>query len=510
MNATALLSLLTVSLCCAQAAEPPNVLFIAVDDLVPTLGCYGDPLAKTPAIDRLAAQGTTFLNHHVQWSVCGPSRAALTTSLMPEETGVMGFKPIRGVLPNVVTLPQYFRENGYETAASGKFHDNRTVGDPSLSPDDQGYLPNGKELDDPASWSIPYNDGGGKGYNPSGRKAVDYANANPTEFIDYDINRRGLELLDRISEGTRPFFLAVGFKKPHLAFIAPKPFWDLYDTNGNGRYDDDFPLPEFNAHPTGATAALVDVLGNNKELLGYMPYKKTGMPTESEIRELRHGYYACVSFVDSLVDALLLKLQTTPDPVQSDKMMSETTIVVLWGDHGFYLGNHDRWAKHSLTERATAAPLIIYDPRMSQGGTKSVSPVESIDLYPTLCELAGLPIPEQPADAGSVSGRPLRGVSVVPVLKDPSASVKGGAISNFRGSGTMGYSYRTERYRYIEWIQGKRIVQQDLYELRPGSVETVNIATNPENAALLQRLSKELHAAPQAQGMSVLQDTPVL
>jgi len=487
------------------AVERPNVLFIAIDDLVPTLGVYGDPYAKTPEIDSLASRGTTFLNHHVQWSVCGPSRAALTTSLMPEETGVIGFRPIRAVLPNVVTLPQYFQANGYETACSGKFHDNRTVGDSTKQPSSKGQFPNGRQIDDPASWSIPYNNGGGKGYSPKGHNAVDYANADETEFVDYDILKKGEALLDQIAAGDKPFFLAVGFKKPHLAFIAPTAYWDLYDDNGNGRYDDDFPLPNFVETPKHASEQIATVLANNSELKSYMPYKKTGMPTEPQVRELRHGYYACVSFIDHLVGELLQKLSFTPDPVQEGKRMDETTVIVLWGDHGFYLGEHDRWAKHSITERATVAPLIIVDPRTTTGGVKTMSPANTIDLYPTLCELAGLPIPEQPASADVDSGRPLRGTSLVPVLKDSAATVHVGSVSHFNSKGQSAYAYRTERYRYIEWIKSGAVVEVDLFDLQGQPLEVVDLADDPKYADLIDQLAGALRADPASQGMKTLQ-----
>ena len=269
-------------------------------------------------------------------------------------------------------------------------------------------------------------------------------------------------LIDTIAGGSQPFFLAVGFKKPHLGFIAPEKYWKLYDSNENDDFTDDFPLPTFTDHPGNVdpASALAETLDNNNELLAnYDPFKTTGLPTEAEVRELRHGYYACVSFIDKLVGDLLDKLAATDDPVQAGKKMSETTIVVLWGDHGFYLGEHSRWAKHGATERATAAPFIIYDPRNPGAGAKTNSPVNTVDIYPTLCELAGLPIPTQPESDTVLTGRPLRGRSLVPVLKDPTVSVNGGAISHFN-KGEYGYSYRTERYRLIEWVNGSNVVTE--------------------------------------------------
>ena len=493
------------------AAERPNVLFIAIDDLVPTLGVYGDPYAITPEIDTLAAQGTTFLNHHVQWSVCGPSRAALTTSLMPEETGVTGFKAIRhpNFLPDVITLPEHFKNQGYETACSGKFHDNRTVGTPGSTLSNDQYA-DGNTVDDPASWSIPWSKETGV-YNPAGKPAVDYANDTDSEFTDAIILADGLSLIDTLAAGSKPFFLAVGFKKPHLGFYAPTKYWDLYDTDEDGNYDDDFPLVDFTTpHPTAATSYVDSMLDFHNEILGYEPFDLTGLPTESEARELRHGYYACVSFIDNLVGQLVDKLEVTDDPLQAGKKLSETTIIVLWGDHGFYLGEQGRWAKHANLERATKAPLIIYDPRNPTVGAKTQSPANTVDIYPTLCELAGLPIPEQPLSDTVLTGRPLRGRSLVPVLENLEASVNGGAITQHNNSGEYGYSYRTERYRLIEWVDNSNVVlARDLYDFTNDSLERVNVAADPTYESILYQLSESMRAEPTTQGMARLQNSSV-
>lgn len=491
-------ALLVLSSSLAWAAEQANVLFIAIDDLVPTLGCYGDPIALTPEIDALAAQGTTFLNHYCQWAVCGPSRAALSTSLMPEETKVMGFKPIRAVLPEVITMPQHFRNNGYETACTGKFHDFRTVGEIT---DPNGPTSGGANTDDLPSWSIPYVKAA-SGFNPVGKPATDDSDLPSADYTDHKILTEGLNLIDTLADGTKPFFLAVGFKKPHLAFIAPKDSWDLY-------VRDDFPLASFTTAPADASTFMINVLANNSEILGYEPFDTTGLPTPAEQRKLIHGYYACVSFVDSLVGQLLDKLAATDDPLQAGKKMSETTIVVLWGDHGFHLGDHNKWAKHSNLDRGTACPLIIHDPTNPGGGAKTTSPVNSMDLYPTLCELAALPVPEQPLSDVVTTGRPLRGRSLVPLLNDPTASVNHGAISQFSKNGSYGYAYRTERFRYIEWINGSNnVTARELYDYQNDPLETRNIVDDPAYAAIGYQLSRSMRAETTTQGAERLQNSP--
>lgn len=504
------LTLLLLSCSPLLAADRPNVLFIAIDDLVPTIGVYGDTLAQTPEIDTLASQGTTFLNHHVQWSVCGPSRAALTTSLMPEETNVMGFRAIRhpDFLPDVITLPEHFRNNGYETACSGKFHDNRTVGTPGTTLTNDQYA-DGNSVDDPASWSIPWSKESGV-YSPVGKPAVDYANDTDSEFTDAIILANGLSLIDTIAAGDKPFFLAVGFKKPHLAFVAPTKYWDLYDTDEDGNYDDDFPLEDFTtADPINSSAYVGSMLDFDSEILGYEPFDVTGMPTESEARELRHGYYACVSFIDNLVGQLVDKLEATDDPVQVGKKMSETTIIVLWGDHGFYLGQQNRWAKHANLEQASKAPLIIYDPHNLTSGVKTTSPANTVDLYPTLCEMAGLPIPEQPLSNTVTTGRPLRGRSLVPVLEDPEVSVNSAAVNHFNQSGAYGYAYRTERFRLIEWVNSSgTVLDRDLFDYAYGNeIERTNLSNDPDYAGVVYELSMALRADPATQGMARLQSS---
>jgi len=479
------------------AEERPNVLFIAIDDLVPTLGCYGDPAALTPKIDALASEGMTFLNHHCQWAVCGPSRAALTTSLMPEETGVMGFRAIRhpDKLPDVVTLPQHFKNEGYETACTGKFHDPRTVGDTSGVLDSDQY-PDGQNIDDPLSWSISYVKAT-SGYSPTGKPAVDASTTEPfTNYGDHHIKEEGLTLIDTLAVGSKPFFLAVGFKKPHLGFYAPGQFWDLYDRNS-------LPEASFTAHPSDASTYTSGTLDFHNELQGYAPYDTSWPPSEAQARELVHGYYACVSMVDTLVGDLLGKLAATPDPRQAGKMLDETTIVVIWGDHGFHLGDHGRWGKHTAMEQSTRCPLIIYDPRSPKGpgSNSTTTPANTIDIYPTLCELAGLSIPEQPASNTVTTGRPLRGRSLVPVYEDPAASVHHGAITHFNNGGRYGYAYRTERFRYIEWVgSGGDVDGVDLYDYVDDPLETRNLAADPAYAAIVYQLSHSMRAETTVRG----------
>ncbi|MBG7631144.1 MAG: sulfatase-like hydrolase/transferase, partial [Bacteroidetes bacterium] len=217
-----LFSLLILCNLIITAQEKPNILLICVDDLRTNLGCYGDVQAITPHIDSFSEQAVTFLNHQVQYAVCGPSRATLTTGLMPEETGVIGFKPIRAILENVVFLPEHFKNNGYITAAAGKIHDPRTVGEKI-----KGSKKLKKGDDDLASWSINYNLPAG-GVNAKGL-SMRSEDLPDEQFIDGKIRLEGIQLMEQVSKQDKPFFLAIGFKKPHEPFVAPKKYWDLYD-----------------------------------------------------------------------------------------------------------------------------------------------------------------------------------------------------------------------------------------------------------------------------------------
>ena len=449
----------------ASAAKRPNILFIASDDMKPLIGAYGDTFAQTPNLDRLAERGTVFLNAHCQWAVCGPTRASIMSGLMPETTGVMGFKQMRAIVPDLVTLPQYFRDNGYETAATGKLNDPRCV---------EG----GRKKDDPLSWSIPYRPGISYGslYKPADKSPVDAPDIDMARHEDGQICETGLELLNQLAKGDKPFFLGVGFKKPHLPFVAPKRFWDLYNRA-------DVPLAAWQKLPVNGDPRAWD---HAKEARGYDGVPKSGPFSEELQRELIHGYYACVSMIDEQVGRLLDKLD--------ELGIADNTIIVFWGDHGFHLGDHGEWGKHTNMEQATRVPFIISDPRISNTGT-SPHPAGFIDIYPTLCELAGLDIPDAP-----------QGRSLVPVLNNSDARIRNGIISIFR-RGAMGYAYRTDRYRYIEWIKGGAVDARELYDYETDPNETRNLAADERVKPLMKELATQMRKEPEAAGCNILLKT---
>lgn len=440
----------------AMADEPPqkklNILFIAVDDLRTELGCYGSTQVKTPNIDRLASEGTLFERAYCQQAVCNPSRVSLLTGKRPDTTKVWDLKTfLREPLPDVVTLPQHFMNHGYHSQGMGKiYHQGHGIGDDKLS------------------WSVPHKSCGAPAYhNPENLKLFREARASsrglpknkrkngpPADCADVADNAYGdgvmtdlaIKTLRRIKD--KPFFLATGFRKPHLPFCAPKKYWDLYKPQ-------EIVIPE-RKRPEGAPPAAFSNWGELRKYHG-MPAK--GPLTDEQTRHLIHGYYACVSYIDAQVGRILDELDRLA--------LRDNTAIVLWGDHGWKLGEYGDWCKHTNFELDAHAPLILSAPGQKVRGTKTSALVEFIDIYPTLCDLAGLPIPED-----------LEGVSMVPLLDDPDLPWKLGAVSQYPRREMMGYSLRTRDYRYTEWKNrgSGEVMERELYDQTQGAVVSRNVA----------------------------------
>ena len=438
------------------------MLFIAVDDLKPNLGCYGDSTAISPNIDRLASEGTIFANNHCQQAVCAPSRASLLTGLRPDKTKVWDLKTlIRDKNPDILTMPQYFKQHGYQTAACGKVFDLRSV----------------DKKHDEISWTIPYQYPTAKRWiGTTERLPTQNVDAPDEKFIDVQIAERGIELMEQMAESGKPFFLAVGFKKPHLPFVAPKKNWDKFKR-------EQFKLAEFQEHAKNAPEFAFQPGWELRN--GYDHVPKEGPIPEDLQRELIHGYYACISHIDDQVGKLLDKLD--------ELGIRENTVIVLWGDHGWHLGDHAMWCKHTNFEQATRSPLIISAPGIA-GGNSSDSPTEFIDIFPTLCELTGLKTPAH-----------LDGKSLVPVMKAPHTMVKPYALSQFhRKNGKQkleGYALRTKRYRYVEWVERDvrtdhrrytkdKVVARELYDYEKDPLEKISVVDDPDYQSVVARLSK--------------------
>jgi iduronate 2-sulfatase len=486
--------LLTLISSLAVAADKkPNVLFIAVDDLKPTIGCYGDTHAKTPNIDRIAAKGTVFTRAYCMQAVCAPSRNAVLTGLRPEVLQIYDLGTnFRKRAPEVVTLPQHFKQQGWQSHGLGKiFH----VGHGNT--------------EDPASWSVPHFQAKSIGYALKENQAqltreeALFANNNPKEayklprgaayesadvaddmYGDGKIAQEAVKRLRGFKEREEPFFLAVGFVKPHLPFCAPKKYWDMHDPAT-------LPQPDRATPPVGAPPYAPTSWG---ELRQYAGIPEKGALSPELTRTLIHGYYAATSYMDAQLGVVLDEL---------DKLgLAENTIIVLWGDHGWHLGDHGMWCKHSNYEQATNAPLLFSAPG-KKGGQKSSAVVEFNDIYPTICDLAGIAKPSH-----------LQGASLVPLLDDPQGTVKAAAFQVYpRGSPEtgplLGQALRTDRWRYVEWQKAdKSIADRELYDLQNDPGETENLAGKSEHAATVAELSammaKRLAEAPPA-GLKLLE-----
>lgn len=459
------LSLLAAAPLFLTAAERPNVLLICVDDLKPVLGCYGDSVANTPHLDQLAARGLRLDRAYCNQAVCSPSRNALMTGLRPQTLGIYDLPTnFRKARPDAITMAQHFKANGYRTEALGKIlhtgHGN---------------------IEDEASWSVPHFRPSAKGYAKKENDAVkpDKPNKkepwkNPrgtaTEAADvpdetYGDGQIALEAVRRIEAAKakeEPFFLAVGFLKPHLPFIAPQKYWDLYDPAA-------LPMPERDTPPEGAPDYAAQFGG---ELRQYRGIPGGSEPLGEELtRHLIHGYYAATSYMDACAGLVLDALAANG--------LADDTIVVLWGDHGWHLGDHGMWCKHTNYEQAARIPLIVALP--GREGAVSRALVETVDLYPTLSELAGLPAPTG-----------LDGKSFAALFGDAAASHRDHAIHVYPRNGLLGRAIRTDRHRLVEWkpigvTAGSAEFELYDYESDPG--ETKNLAASqPEVAARLQGL----------------------
>ncbi|MGB1814834.1 MAG: sulfatase [Rubripirellula sp.] len=445
----------------AETARP-NVLFIAADDMNCDLGVYGDPMVKTPNLDRLARMGVRFDNAYCQQPLCGPSRASLMTGLRPDTLDMHTLKhELRQKNPDVVTLGQLFRNNGYFSARAGKIYH---YGNPGQIGTDAN--------DDPATWDQRYNPAGIDKtqedsivrYGPQkGGLGISMAWWDPVskdeEHTDGMVASRIIKLMKE--KKNEPFFLAAGFFNPHCPYVAPKKYFGLY------------PLEKItvpNLEQARADLADVPPMAVQRDMKRW-PYYFDGV-TEEQARKCKQAYYACNSFVDAQIGRLL-------DALEENDLV-ENTIVVFWSDHGYFLGEKGLWYKRKAFERSARMPLIISAPGMERG-TQTQKPVELLDLYPTLADLCGLKAPET-----------LEGKSLKPLLRDPDfANWNKPAVTQvWHSRNSWGYSLRNERWRYTEWLQGK--AGRELYDHASDPNEVHNLADSQEHQALVIQLSKEI------------------
>ena len=449
-------ALLAIPVSCGNSAERPNVLFIAVDDLRPELACYGKVHIHSPNIDRLANEGVLFERAYCMVPTCGASRASLMTGIRPSANRFVSYlASAQEEAPGITTWNTHFRHHGYYSASLGKvFHhpqDNAEGwSEPPWRPRDvlRYQLPENQRLHTQRQRE------GQRSRGP----AWESADAPDNAYGDGVLAERAVDTLSRLSLQDQPFLLAVGFFKPHLPFVAPKKYWDLYD-------EDTIELPDNYHVPKNAPPESIHSSG---ELRAYAGIPPRGPVSDQTARKLIHGYYACVSYIDAQIGMLLDELERLE--------LDENTIVVLWGDHGWNLGEHTLWCKHSCYETSLQIPLLVKAPGFGKRERRSEL-IETIDLYPSLCEIAGIPARDH-----------LQGRSFAALMKDPNTPWKSTAVSRFGRGDTI----RTDRFRFSEYTnaQGKPVANM-LYDHDADPGENVNIAD--AESGTVAELTAKLH-----------------
>ncbi|WNC69171.1 sulfatase [Thalassotalea nanhaiensis] len=448
-----------------QATEKLNVLFIGADDLRMNLGAYGDNIAITPNIDALATQGVVFTKAHVQFTSCNASRASMLTGMRPDSIKVYKLNThFRSTVPDIVTLPQHFKNNGYHTESIGKIYHNYA------------------NITDEKSWSVParlaqephFNDYVLKSSFKSGKAkgiAAESATYSGDKYVDDKITSDAVQTITRLKNTNKPFFLGVGFMKPHSPYNAPKKFWDLYQ-----REDIESLGPV--TKPDSA-----DNLNwfKFKEIRGFSDLPNKGNFAEETAQRLRHGYYAATSYVDDNIGRLIKALK--------DNGLYENTVIVFWSDHGYHLGENNHWTKVTVRELDTRVPLIFRIPGQKPFKTNAIT--EYIDIYPTLADICNLPSPKN-----------LDGSSFNKLFSDPFSAHKKAAFSQVsrpwpgnKPITHMGYTVRTDVYRYTRWIETKsqRMISEELYHTENDVLERQNLI-NSASSQSVEELRKLMDA----------------
>lgn len=486
----------------SKADKKPNILFISIDDLGPNLGAYDNAYIKSPNLDKFAESGMTFRNTYCQSAVCAPSRASLMTGLRPDSTRVwhLGDK-FRKINPATVTMPQHFNKNGYHTVCIGKiFHnympDSISWDEPDLRPaqfvrqewlkrDGETFYVNEetqrkqKIKRDILISKRPnyYADGWNNG------PAWEMEDVHDSLYFDGAQTELAKRTLTRLATNEKPFFLALGYFRPHLPFAVPKKYWDLYDR-------DSLPMA---SNPFIPGQSPVMSMNSMYELRGYDGFSNIQHPTKNVMSEdtariLKHGYYASVSYVDALLGKVIQHLKELD--------IYDNTIIIVWGDHGWKLGEHNSWCKQTNYNIDIHVPMMIYTPNQLNKGKQTFGITELVDMFPSLCELAGIETPGY-----------LQGTSFVPLMENPDREWKKAAFSQFHrrpkvtpdGKRYMGYSIKTKAYHYVAWYywnnetkERGEFVTHELYDSQADPDENINIADKEENKELIAELSNQL------------------
>ena len=442
-----------------EQTKKQNILFISIDDFRPKISSYGETKMITPNIDKLASEGLQFNNAYTNIAVCGASRASLMTGIRPSLNRFNDFSTRAHVdTPKVISLNQIFKDNGYETISYGKIYHHSDDFQQHWSEKDKGQIQS--DFQDPKS--IERVNNAEKGEYGNKNLTYEYPDVDDYAYNDGKITKKAVNKLKLLKETNQPFFMAVGYVSPHLPFIQPKKYWDMYD-------HDSIQLADNSYQPENSPFIAIEAQHNSAELRkNYLDIPAQGKLDDDLARNLIHGYYASVSYMDALIGELIKELD--------DLGLRDNTTIILWSDHGYFLGEHGFWCKHSTFHEAVKIPFIMSSPGYAKNQITD-SFTELVDVYPTLCELANITPPTY-----------IHGKSLTPVLKNPSIQLKDEIYTRYK----QGEAVIDANYSYTEFYRGKTYVGNMMYDMKTDLKQNIDISKTPANAKLVKMYRQKL------------------
>jgi iduronate 2-sulfatase len=436
-----------------------NILFISIDDFRPKISSYGETKMITPNLDKLASEGVQFNNAFTNIAVCGASRASIMTGIRPSETRFNDFSTRASVdVPNAIPLNQIFKENGYQTISYGKIYHHNDDFRQYWSEVDEGQIQS--DYQDPES--IKRRDDSPRGEYGKKGVAFEYPDVDDYAYNDGKITKKAIDKMKMLSEQNKPFFMAVGYVSPHLPFIQPKKYWDMYN-------HDAIQLADNVYQPKNSPDIAIEAQHNSAEMRkNYLDMPENGPLSDELSRNLIHGYYASITYMDALIGELLKSLD--------ELGIRDNTTIVLWSDHGYFLGEHGFWCKHSTFYEAVKIPLYISAPNYAKNKTTN-SFTELVDIYPTLCDIAGITPPKH-----------LQGESVVSVLKDPTKQLKSEVYTRYK----QGEAVIDKNFSYTEFYEGEKYLGNMLYDMNKDMKQNTDISKIEAKKELVEKYKKKL------------------
>ena len=439
--------------------EKQNILFISIDDFRPKISSYGETKMITPNIDKLASEGLQFNNAYTNIAVCGASRASIMTGIRPSEKRFNDFSTRASVdTPNAIPLNRIFKENGYETISYGKIYHHKDDFQEYWTEKDGGQIQS--DFQDPIS--IARIENAERGEYGKKQPTFEYPDVDDYAYNDGKITKRAINKLKALKSKNKPFFMAIGYVSPHLPFIQPKKYWDMYDHDAIKLADNSF-------QPKNSPDIAIEAQHNSAEMRkNYLDIPENGKLDDSLARNLIHGYYASVTYMDALIGELIKALD--------DLGLRENTTIVFWSDNGYFLGEHGFWCKHSTFEEAVKIPFIISSPNHIKNKT-TASFTELVDVYPTLCEIANIKAPTY-----------LQGESLIPVLENPSTILKTEVYTRYK----QGEAVIDKDFSYTEFYEGEKYLGNMLYDNLNDYKQNTDISKLSSNELIVKKYRKKL------------------